>query len=142
MIQRIQSVYLLLGALAMGALFFFEPMWSGEAARMFGWFTPVAAALAALTAAGALGTIFLHQNRRRQRAVVAGLQVMAAFTVVVLFAGFYGAGALNLRTESGALDVNTLIFLVLPVVAYLFFFLARRAVQSDIELVQSMDRLR
>jgi len=32
--------------------------------------------------------------------------------------------------------------LSMPVVAYLFFFLARRGIDHDIELVESMDRLR
>lgn len=141
MIQRIQSVYLLIGALAMGGLLLLGPLWDGAAARQFGWFTPAAAALAGLTALGALGTIFLYDNRRRQRAVTAGMQVLAALTTVLVFVAHYAAGALNLRAGN-EFAVGKAALLALPVVAYVFFLLARRAIQSDIELVRSMDRLR
>jgi ABC-type multidrug transport system fused ATPase/permease subunit len=142
MIQRRQTIYLVLGALAMGALFFLGPLWSGPAAKQFGWFTLAAAVLAGLTAAGALGAVCLYRNRSRQRAVVAGVQVLTALTAVLLFVSYYAAGALGLRGESGALDIAQIVFLVLPVAAYVLFFLARRAIRSDIELVKSMDRLR
>ena len=142
MIQRIQTVYLVLGALAMGALFFFSELWSGPAAQEFGWFTPAAAVLAGLAAAGALATVFLYGNRARQRAFVAGLQVLAALVTVLLFVSYYGAGALGMTADAGGVDVGKLAFLALPIVAYVLFFLARRAVQRDIDLVRSMDRLR
>jgi len=37
---------------------------------------------------------------------------------------------------------GTTTVLLLPVAAYILFYLARRAITSDIELVKSMDRLR
>ena len=142
MIQRIQTVYLILGALAVGGLFLLDPLWSGPTVQRYDWFSGTAAALAGLTAAGALGTVFLYNNRSRQRAVTAGLQVMAALLTGLLFVCFYGAGALGLRGAGGALDFSRITFLVLPIGAYVFFMLARRAIQSDIDLVRSMDRLR
>jgi hypothetical protein len=142
MIQRIQTVYLVLGALAAGALFFLDSLWSGAVVQQFGWFTPVTAALAGLTAVGALATVFLYNNREAQRSVTAGLQVLAALLTGGVFVGLYGAGALGLRGTGGTWNVSKIAFLALPIVAYLFFMLARRAIQSDIELVRSMDRLR
>ena len=142
MIQRIQTVYLFLGALAAGAPLLLSPMWSGEAAQQFGWFTPVAVGLAALTAVGALAIISLYKQRPRQRAFAAGLQMLAALMTILFFVSYYGVEALGIRTAEGALDFEKIAFLVLPVVAYGFFLLARRAIQSDIELVRSMDRLR
>lgn len=142
MIQRIQTIYLFLGALAMAALFLLGELWSGAAAEQFAWFIPAAAVLAGLTAAGALAAIFLYKNRSRQRAWVAGLQVLAALTTLLFFIGYYGADGLNFATEEGAVDAGKVLFLALPVVAYVLFMLARRAIQKDIELVRSMDRLR
>jgi hypothetical protein len=142
MIQRIQSIYLLLGALAMGGMLFLRPVWSGAAAQQFGWFTPTAVGLAGLTAAGALGTIFLYRNRKRQRTVAAGMQVLAALTTVVVFVAHYAAGALNLRAGGGGFALGKAALLALPVGTYVLLLLARRAIQSDIELVRSMDRLR
>ena len=40
MIQRIQTVYLVLGAVVLGALAFFGVVWEGAAATAQGWFTP------------------------------------------------------------------------------------------------------
>lgn len=142
MIQRIQTVYLFLGAMALGAMFLLDQFYSSAPAVAFGWFLPAAALLAGLTAAGALAAIFLYGTRKRQRALVAGLQVLAALLTVLLFVSYYAAGTLNFRTGGGAFDVGKAVFLVLPVVAYLFFLLARRAIRRDIELVRSMDRLR
>lgn len=142
MIQRIQSVYLLLGVIALGALFFFDSIWGSQAAEMYSWFTP---ALIGLTvAAGLVGflAIFLYKNRPRQRLVVVVAQTLTMFLVAALYLGFYLSGELSVSTAGGSFDVGKLFVLFLPVVAYVLYYLARRAIKSDIELVRSMDRLR
>lgn len=142
MIQRIQSVYLLLSALALGALFFFDSIWQSRAAEVYGWFVPALTGL--ILAAGVVGfvAIFLYGDRPRQRRVVFGAQVLTVLLVAVLYVGFYLTGELSLDAAGGGLDVDKLFVLFLPVVAYVFYYLARRAIKSDIELVRSMDRLR
>lgn len=141
MVQRIQTVYLLLGALALVALFFFDAIWSGPAAQAHAWFTPAVLVLTGLSTGAALAAVFLYANRTRQRSVVVGAQVLTVLLILALFGGLYLSDALTV-TEGGAFSVAKFAMLFLPVGAYVLFFLARRAVESDIELVRSMDRLR
>ena len=141
MIQRIQTIYLALGAIALVALLFMEVLWSGAAATTQGWFTPVVVGLGGLTAAMAAGAIFLFKDQPKQRKVIILTQLITVALMVVLFGGLYLADALYVRTTEGV-DVTMLITLLLPLIAYLVFLLARPAVTKDIELVRSVDRLR
>ena len=58
-------------------------------------------------------------------------------STAVLYAGFFLVGAF-----ADGVAGSTLTALVLPVLAYVMFYLARRGIANDIELVRSMDRLR
>lgn len=137
MIQRIQSLYLLIGALALGSIFFLGTPLQTEAAATYAWFGPVAAGLIGVTAAGALGAIFLHRARKRQRTVVVGLQMATVLALLVLSGAFYMTeGALGIRT-AGALDWSRVALLGLPVVSYGCFYLARRGIDHDIKLVEA-----
>ncbi len=143
MIQRIQSVYLLLGAVALGAMFFFGGvLWRSAPAEAYPWFTPALVVLVALAAVAGLGAIFLFADRPRQRAVVVAAQTLTVLAVLVLLGGFFLADALVVTRADGTLVTSRLIAFLLPVVAYVFFFLARRGIESDMALVRSMDRLR
>lgn len=141
MIQRIQTVYLFLGALAVVALGFFESPWSSTAAAQFSWFLPSLIALMVVTAGGGIGAIFLYQQRETQRKVVVGVQLLTVCLAGVLYGGLYGTEELVVRGTRG-IDWSKSIMLVLPLVAYVFFLLARRGIEHDIALVESMDRIR
>jgi len=140
MIQRIQTVYLVLGAVALGALLFFGVVWQGAATAQ-SWFTPAVVLGDSLAVAVALGAIFLYKNRPRQRQVIVAAQALTTVLLLVFCGGLYLEKALYVRTAQG-LDVGMLVALLLPIVAYVLFLLARRGVEKDIERVRSMDRLR
>lgn len=140
MIQRIQTVYLVLGAVALGALLFFGVVWQGAATAQ-SWFTPAVVLGDSLAVAVALGAIFLYKNRPRQRQVIVAAQALTTVLLLVFCGGLYLADALYVRTAQG-LDGGMLVALLLPIVAYVLFLLARRSVEKDIERVRSMDRLR
>ena len=140
MIQRIQTVYLVLGAVALGALLFFGVVWQGAATAQ-SWFTPAVVLGDSLAVAVALGAIFLYKNRPRQRQVIVAAQALTTVLLLVFCGGLYLEKALYVRTAQG-LDVGMLVALLLPIVAYVLFLLARRSVEKDIERVRSMDRLR
>ena len=93
------------------------------------------------TAATALGAIFLYERRKTQRTVVYGLQVLTIVLAGVLYGGLYTTGTLTFTDPTGILWSRTIV-LLLPMVAYVLFRLARRGIESDIELVESMDRIR
>lgn len=141
MIQRIQTVYLALGAVALVGLLFSGVLWGGAAATEQGWFTPAVVVLAGVAMAVAILAIFLFKDRPKQRKVVILAQLITVVLMVALFGGLYLADALYVRTTQGV-DVAMLVTLLLPLIAYLLFLLARRAVTKDIEIVRSVDRLR
>ncbi|NBW94832.1 MAG: DUF4293 domain-containing protein, partial [Bacteroidetes bacterium] len=45
MIQRLQTVYLLLAALFLGILFLAEGAWTGTATSLYSWYVPVSMGL-------------------------------------------------------------------------------------------------
>ncbi len=141
MIQRIQTVYLALGALALIALAVLPAIWQSMAADAYAWFAPGTAGAAAAAAAVAIWSIFLYEDRPRQRRMVLGAQLLAVITLLIVYGGFFMVGALDVR-PAGEMEWGRLTAMVLPVLAYIFFFLARRGIEKDIELVRSMDRLR
>ena len=141
MIQRIQTLYLALGAVGLLALLFFEVVWQGAAATSYTWFTPATLGVGGLAAVAALGAIFLYKDRARQRKIIVLAQGLTVLLLIVFCGGLYLGKALFIRTAEG-IDLGMLLALLLPLLAYLLFWLARRRVEKDIELVRSMDRLR
>jgi hypothetical protein len=93
------------------------------------------------TGGAALWAIFLYERRKTQRSVVVGVQVGTVLLAGVLYGGLYLTGELAFRGPAGV-DWGKAATLAVPIVAYLFFLLARRGIDHDIELVESMDRLR
>ena len=136
MIQRIQSVYLGSGAAAIVGMLLTGIVSEGR--HLTQWVTLtlfVSAAFAATIA------IFMYKTRNKQRLVVVAAQVCTVFSAAILYATLYLDGELYVRTAAG-FAWSRLIAVTLPLLAYLFFMLARRAIIRDIRLVRSMNRLR
>jgi hypothetical protein len=140
MIQRIQSIYLLIGALALLSLLLFDTVWTGPVAEEQIWFAPAVLISAGLAAAVAVVTIFLYKNRKQQRTIVGVVQLLTMICLAVLAAGLYLGRVFQIDT--GGWSSTDLAIVLVPVVAYVMFFLARRAIDRDITLIRSMDRLR
>jgi len=141
MIQRVQTLYLLLGALALASIGLFGFPWGSAAAGTYPWFVPTLAGLAVVTTGTALWSIFLYNDRDRQRTVVVSVQVLTVCFAAVLYGCLYMTAELSVRGPGG-LRWETMIPLILPILSYGLFLLARRGIDNDIELVDSMDRLR
>lgn len=141
MIQRVQSLYLLLAAAALGLLVLAPVPGQLLALAGPGWLLLLVRTLGAALALGAVGLVFLYRQLSRQRKLV----VLAQFGVLLLSAlylgGLYFGGALGVRTAEGILW-ERLFWLALPLIAYLFLRLARRGIEHDLALLQSMHRLR
>ena len=136
MIQRLQTIYLLVGALALVSMASIGGLWEGAAAGQFDWFVPVAMIVGGATVLTAIWAIFLYTNRKRQRKVVLGVQILTLVFIAVLVGAMYFSEDLALLTGA------EMIGLAMPVAAYVLFYLARRRIEADIKLVKSMDRLR
>ncbi len=141
MIQRIQTVYLILGALALGAMGLLDVPWSGAAASQSAWFVPSLVGLLAVTVVMAIGAIFLYKDneqRKLQRTLVVGVQVLTLLLAGVLYGGLYRAGTLVFTGPTGLLWGRSAA-LLLPIIAYVFFRLARQGIERDIKRVERMN---
>ena len=157
MIQRIQTIYLLVAAIA-AVLLFVLPMatftgpggtWeytalaiqlldeTGDTASANPWPVAVLAGLMALMC-GAV--IALFKNRPAQLRLGKGMFLLGTALLVSVI--FYFDDARTLASGDGEATVNYGFGLALPVLALIMVFLANRSIRKDEELVKSVDRLR
>lgn len=141
MIQRIQSLYLLLGAACLFPASLLDVAILTQVDESFAWYESALTIVGVATMTVALGAIWFYKSRPKQRKLVAAVQVMTIVFLIILYAGLFLADGFEQLTQGGA-DPVQIIFLALPLLAYVFFWLARRGIQRDIDLVKSMDRLR
>jgi glucan phosphoethanolaminetransferase (alkaline phosphatase superfamily) len=151
MIQRIQSIYLLIAALLTG-LMIFLPLAQFSAANgmiSLGAFsttsaipgfvpqnTIVLAILSGLSALLSLVTIFMYKKRTSQSMMISvNMFLEIILLAAILFYVFSVAGKL------GA-EYKFLYPTVFPLVSWIFLFLALRGVKKDENLVRSLDRIR
>lgn len=157
MIQRIQSVYLLLAGLVL-AFSFCTPQIvfcgaDGDVATLCA--TGIASLSQTIAPLGssistpwgvacftivaclmAFGAIFMFKNRKRQIKMVNGLLIAILLIYVSDLAYAYAFNAHHGTSMRGAWGV------VLPFVAYVLCWLARRSVRKDEALVRAADRIR
>jgi uncharacterized membrane protein len=135
MIQRIQSIYLLIvGILA--ALGINLPLWVNDKLIIVKGFDNIyILSLFASVIALSLLTIFLFNNRKLQF-------VLGRFNILIniILLGVFGYYT---QTFSGETLVSEKeIGLIIPFVSIVFLYLANKAIKKDEELVKSVDRLR
>lgn len=143
MIQRIQTIYLLLATIALGVLFVL-PFASTETVgpsffqdQIYNLMdSPVLIGLCGFSILLGFISIFLFKNRPLQK----NLALLAGLSTILL-----GIGVIALLFIENILP-NTTINIgvggILVLVAIIFLFLAVRYINKDINLVKSMDRLR
>lgn len=155
MLQRIQSVYLLLASLSLLAVVLF-PLFAfdgesssyilkmclfsnGEESLAIPTLYWVWLSLAWLTGLMLLISIFGFKNRKgqMQKGRIAYVLILA----VLVCAYFTGGAAEDLLPEGTWKSVYGISF-YLPAAALAFNFLANRAIKGDEDLVKSLDRLR
>lgn len=141
MIQRVQTLYLLIAALLLGIFLGFADLWLAVAGAAFWGLEAAIYGLGGLTAVVALVAVFLYKQRATQAKVVLAAQWLDLVLVLVLAVA---VGMLSFQSDVDLTEVGALGFavLLLPVVAYAALRMARLGVQKDIDLVRSMDRLR
>ena len=147
MIQRIQSIYLLLAALATGGVFAFPFASSATPVAESKLFNDCVFAvkefigIAPLFGAGALLAfiaIFLYTNRMMQKVIIV-VCLMLVIIASLLMGYTFSSDAWAIAHVSELKDQYGL---GLPVFAVVFLLVARRYINKDEKLVQSMDRLR
>lgn len=136
MIQRIQTIYLLLAFITMGILSFVFPLETNAAGeKVFFTDHTVDLILFGLSAILSIVTIFLFKNRKLQF-VLCRLNII----LNLILLGLFVYHSLSLSGEVATSEKGIGMFL--PIFSIVFLVLANKAIKKDEDLVKSVDRLR
>jgi len=136
MIQRIQTVYLLLAAgFSAGLIFVFHLWITSENVKVFAMDELLYFGLFLGSAALSLLSIFMFKNRKFQF-VLGRLNIILNFILL----GLLVYQSLNVSGEALVSEKGIGIFL--PILSIVLLVLANKAIKKDEDLVKSVDRLR
>ena len=136
MIQRLQSVWLLVAAV-LAALTFIFPFYSGkiiingEFLNLTASSHPATLILTGALTSGCLIIIFLYKNRKLQLRLTILAIVISLLDIIIY------VSQMN-KFSHGNLSFAAIIAISIP----LFLFLAARGIGKDEKLIKSLDRLR
>jgi hypothetical protein len=134
MIQRIQSVFLVIAFIANGILPFLLPLFVVKSGEEFVIDNIGYVMLNAFSASLSIISLFSYKKRKNQF-VFGRLNIILNFILLGLFI----ARALNISGEPVS---EKGIAMFLPIVSIVFLSLANRAIKKDEDRVKSADRLR
>jgi len=137
MLQRIQTIYLLIAMIISGGLIFVFNLWTNtENVVIFAKDELLYLAMFLGSAVLALISIFMYNNRQLQF-VLGRLNIILNFILLGLFV------YRSLSLSGGTSDVSEKgIGMLLPIFSIVFLVLANKAIKKDEDLVKSVDRLR
>ncbi|MBR9915814.1 MAG: DUF4293 domain-containing protein [Algicola sp.] len=136
MIQRIQTIYLLLAGLASAGLIFVFHLWTNnEEVRVYAYDEYLYLGLFLGSAFLSLIAILNYKNRKFQF-VLGRLNIILNFILL----GFFVYQLLIPPGESNISEKGVGIFI--PILAIVLLVLANKAIKKDEDLVKSVDRLR
>jgi membrane protease YdiL (CAAX protease family) len=136
MIQRIQTLYLVIAAVFVGLIPFFIPTSATEdGVAVYFYEYPTQLILFMVSAVMSIASIFLYKNRQNQF-VLNRLNIILNFILL----GLLTFRLLNLPGET-IVSVKG-IGVMLPIVSIVCLVLANKAIKRDEDLVKSVDRLR
>jgi len=145
MIQRIQTIFLFLAALAFVALFQFPFAVSDVATSGFladkdfdVYDNEILMILAGLGVLIALVAIFVFKNRPLQIRLSYLVIILGVLLLVVASVLFYNEGSIAFEKS----QIDDSLGLYMPVLGLIFGFLAARFIRKDENIVRSADRLR
>ena len=137
MIQRIQTVYLLIALVILGTLPFVFPLFTMSDGKEFRFMNDsFYTVLFGLSTTLTLISIMYFKKRQHQF-------VLNRLTIILnlILLGLFVYRSLNLSGETVQVSEKG-IGMFLPIVAIVFLALANRAIKKDEDLVKSADRLR
>ena len=139
MIQRIQTLYMTLSAIATGALPFVFELWTlntdNQATAVFLTSSAIYLSLFGLVTLLAIISIFSFKKRQNQFVLN---RLTMIFNFILL--GFFVYRSLNLSGETLVSEKGIGMFL--PAISIVLLVLANKAIKKDEDLVKSVDRLR
>ena len=136
MLQRIQTVYLLIAGIVSAGLIFVFHLWTTkEGHQLFAQQELLYFGLFLGSALLSLISIFMFKNRKSQF-MLGRLNIILNFILLGLFV----YQSLNLSGEANVSEKG--IGILLPIFSIVFIALANKAIKKDEDLVKSVDRLR
>jgi len=137
MLQRIQTIYLLLAFVVTGILPFFIPLWTMTDGKVYFFMqNQVYVVLFGLSTTLSLLSIISYKKRQNQF-VIGRLNII----LNLILLGLFVYRSLNVSGETLAVSEKG-IGMFLPIVAIVLLVLANKAIKKDEDLVKSVDRLR
>jgi len=137
MIQRIQTIYLLLAFVVTGVLPFFIPLWTMTGGKDY-YFMQNQVYVVLLGLSTTLSLLSIVSYKKRQNQFVIGRLNMILNLILL---GLFVYRSLNVSGETLAVSEKG-IGMFLPIVAIVLLVLANKAIKKDEDLVKSVDRLR
>ena len=143
MIQRIQSIYLLIATLVSGGLVFVFNLWSNLKEQIFAldllmresFLLKVIPLLFLLSAVVSFLDVFLFKNRKLQFVVGRLIILINLFLLgLLIYVSLTLPGEISISKKG--------IGMFLPILVVLLIVLANKAIKKDEDLVKSVDRLR
>ena len=136
MIQRIQTVYMAISAIVMGALPFAFSLWTTfDKKEVF--FTSSLLYIVLFVVSALLAVYSILNFKKRQNQFVLN-RLNMIFNFILL--GFFVYRSLNLSGETQVSEKGIGMFL--PAISIVLLVLANKAIKKDEDLVKSVDRLR
>ena len=137
MIQRIQTIYLLLAFVATGILPFVFPLWKmNDGKEYFFMYDQIFVILFGISTALTVWSVISY-NKRQNQFVIGRLNMI----LNLILLGLFVYRSLNLSGETTMVSEKG-IGMFLPIAAIVFLVLANKAIKKDEDLVKSVDRLR
>ena len=137
MIQRIQTIYLLLAFVATAVLPFVFPLWKLENGQDF-YFMLDQVYIVLFGLSTAMTAIAIISYKKRQNQFVLGRLNMILNLILL---GLFVYRSLNVSGETVLVSEKG-IGMFLPIIAIVLLVLANKAIKKDEDLVKSVDRLR
>ena len=137
MLQRIQTVYLLLAFVATGVLPFLIPLWTTNDSKEY-FFVQNQVYVALFGLSTTLTVVSIVSFKKRQNQFVLG-RLNIILNLILL--GLFVYRSLNVSGETPPVSEKG-IGMFLPIVAIVLLVLANKAIKKDEDLVKSVDRLR
>jgi len=137
MLQRIQTIYLLLALISTGVLPFFIPLWTMTDGKEYVFMqNQLYAVLFGLSTTLSLVSIVSYKKRQNQF-------VMGRLNIILnlILLGLFVYRSLNLSGVIASVSEKG-IGMFLPIVAIILLVLANKSIKKDEDLVKSVDRLR
>ncbi|WP_339654177.1 DUF4293 domain-containing protein [Flavobacterium frigidarium] len=137
MIQRIQTIYLLLAFVATAVLPFVFPLWKLDNGQDF-YFMLDQVYIVLFGLSTAMTAITIISYKKRQNQFVLG-RLNIILNLILL--GLFVYRSLNLSGETATVSEKG-IGMFLPILTIVLLVLANKAIKKDEDLVKSVDRLR